>query len=819
MDIHPTVPNPYTLLSTLNPNKLWYTVLDLKDAFFSLPLAPKRQEIFAFEWTDPEQGINGQLTWTRLPQGFKNSPTLFDEALQEDLSEYQRLNSEITQIKAQICKSEVTYLGYLIKGGQRWLTDARKETVLHIPRPTTPRQVREFLGSAGFCRLWIPGFAEMAKPLYVASKNQSPFEWTEETEKAFQQIKTALLAAPALGLPDLSKPFHLYVDEHKGIAKAVLTQQLGPWPRPVAYLSKKLDPVAAGWPPFLRIIAATALMVKDADKLSLGQELHVATPHAIEGVLKQPPDRWMSNAQMVHYQGLLLNPTRIIYTPSRTLNPASLLPDPDLSSPLHDCVDILAQVHGTREDLRDQPLPEAEFTWFTAGSSFVHQGQRYAGAAVTTKTEVIWAEVLPPGTSAQKAELIALTQALTMGKDRKVTIYTDSRYAFATAHIHGEIYRERGLLTAEGKDIKNKDEVLALLTAIWAPKKLAIVHCPGHQKVTDPVSRGNNLADQTARQVAQKSISVLPVKLPDPGPRDLPPQPEYSVEDLAWVHQLLRTRTRDGWWWDSRDDLILPKKLGQEILTKIHHSTHLGSRRLQDLIRYSKITFKNKSEELEKITTTCSTCQLQNAYPHTSSKGNRERGTVPGVYWEVDFTEVKPSKYGYKYLLVFIDTFSGWTEAFPSKNETAQIVTKELLEEILPRYGFPVMTGSDNGPAFVSKVSQGLASILGANWKLHCAYRPQSSGQVERMNRTLKETLTKLTMETGANWVALLPYALYRVRNSPYKLGLTPYEIMFGRPTPIIPDLKSNLIQFDQDDGFFRPLGHWSGLIRQSGPD
>lgn len=99
------------------------------------------------------------------------------------------------------------------------------------------------------------------------------------------------------------------------------------------------------------------------------------------------------------------------------------------------------------------------------------------------------------------------------------------------------------------------------------------------------------------------------------------------------------------------------------------------------------------------------------------------------------------------------------------------------------------MIGSDNGPAFTSQVSQGLASVLGANWKLHCAYRPQSSGQVERMNRTLKETLTKLTLETGGNWVALLPYALYWVRNSPYKMGLTPYEIMFGTPPPILPDL------------------------------
>ena len=88
----------------------------------------------------------------------------------------------------------------------------------------------------------------------------------------------------------------------------------------------------------------------------------------------------------------------------------------------------------------------------------------------------------------------------------------------------------------------------------------------------------------------------------------------------------------------------------------------------------------------------------------------------------------------------------------------------------------------DNGPAFVSQVSQMVAKSLGIDWKLHCAYRPQSSGQVERMNRTIKETLTKLMLETGTrDWVWLLPLALYRARNIPGPHGLTRYEIIYGR--------------------------------------
>jgi hypothetical protein len=54
------------------------------------------------------------------------------------------------------------------------------------------------------------------------------------------------------------------------------------------------------------------------------------------------------------------------------------------------------------------------------------------------------------------------------------------------------------------------------------------------------------------------------------------------------------------------------------------------------------------------------------------------------------------------------------------------------------------------------------------------------------MNRTPKETLSKLAIETGRDWVALLPYAIFQVRNSPYVHGLTPFKILYGAPPPIV---------------------------------
>ena len=181
------------------------------------------------------------------------------------------------------------------------------------------------------------GFAKKARPIYERSRENRDWTWTEPMRRAFQELRQALLEAPALALLDPAKTFQLFVDKKQGVKKGVLMQQWGPWRWPVAYLSKRQDPVATGWPPCLRIITAAALLVHDADKLTYGQSLLVYTPHAIEGILKQPLGKWISNTRLTHYQALLLDAPQIHFQTPCFLNPATLLPIPEEDGPLHDC--------------------------------------------------------------------------------------------------------------------------------------------------------------------------------------------------------------------------------------------------------------------------------------------------------------------------------------------------------------------------------------------------------------------------------------------------------------------------------------------------
>ena len=87
------------------------------------------------------------------------------------------------------------------------LETERKHAFCAIPAPTTHWRVCEFLGAAGFCRIWTPEFSDLARPLYEALKGEekAPLEWGPSQEAAFQAIKSKLTEAPALGLPDVTE--------------------------------------------------------------------------------------------------------------------------------------------------------------------------------------------------------------------------------------------------------------------------------------------------------------------------------------------------------------------------------------------------------------------------------------------------------------------------------------------------------------------------------------------------------------------------------------------------------------------------------------
>ena len=148
----------------------------------------------------------------------------------------------------------------------------------------------------------------------------------------------------------------------------------------------------------------------------------------------------------------------------------------------------------------------------------------------------------------------------------------------------------------------------------------------------------------------------------------------------------------------------------------------------------------------------------------------------------MDFTDMITTCNGYHYLLVIVDRFTGWPEAYPTRSETGQTVVKHLVNHYIPTHGFPRCIRSDNGTHFKNEHLQKVEHMLGLIHKFGSVYHPQSQGCVERMNRTLKEKIAKVMKQTGLNWLQALPLALMATRMSVRSTtGLTPYEQHMGR--------------------------------------
>ncbi|KAM9138980.1 uncharacterized protein ACDP82_008604 [Pangshura tecta] len=403
-----------------------------------------------------------------------------------------------------------------------------------------------------------------------------PLPWPPEAERAFAAIKQRRSSAPALGLPDYSKPFTLFCHERNGFALAVLTQKHGDKHRPIAYYSTTLDAVAAGFPPCFRAVAAAALSVQVSESIGLGSPLIVAVPHAVAALLLKSKTQHLSTSHLTKYELVLLSSSHITLARCPVLNPASLLPGPEDGEP-HDCVFVTSVFTRPRDDLLDVPLQNLDLLYFVDGSCLRDsKGKLVAGYAVCTACDVVESAFLSSVFSSQVAELVALTRACILATDQTVTIYTDSRYAFGVVHDYGLLWKYRGFLTSTGSPIKNSFYVSALLDALLLPKAIAAVKCTAHKTPHDEVTRGNALADSAAKAAAlsvpQAEHTCVLIEQPSLA----------SLEDLAKIQEATSGIGKNSWsaagcilhtdhLWRAPDGRLVAPKTLMPYLARIYH--------------------------------------------------------------------------------------------------------------------------------------------------------------------------------------------------------------------------------------------------------
>ena len=141
---------------------------------------------------------------------------------------FQRLREADLRLKDSKCnyfKTHVQYLGHLVSGKGIKSLPEKLESVKKMPAPTTPKEIKQFLGLVGYYRKFIPRFADIARPMTNLTNEDVSFEWTLQCQASFEMLKDALITSPILKYPDPNKPYTLFTDASKYAWACVLTQE------------------------------------------------------------------------------------------------------------------------------------------------------------------------------------------------------------------------------------------------------------------------------------------------------------------------------------------------------------------------------------------------------------------------------------------------------------------------------------------------------------------------------------------------------------------------------------------------------------------
>ncbi|CAC5402687.1 unnamed protein product [Mytilus coruscus] len=161
------------------------------------------------------------------------------------------------------------------------------------------------------------------------------------------------------------------------------------------------------------------------------------------------------------------------------------------------------------------------------------------------------------------------------------------------------------------------------------------------------------------------------------------------------------------------------------------------------------------------------------------------------------------TKESYRYILIIVDSFSKWSEAFPVRSESAEEISKILHREIFSRYGTCHSLVTDRGQGFASKLIAAINQIYNVKHSFTSSYHPQTNSVAERTNKTIIQCMRTLVHENQLNWPELLPGILMAFRMTPSaSLEFSPFYLVFGKEmnlpldTNLIPkpDINKNLV-------------------------
>lgn len=286
----------------------YFTVLDLASGFHQIEIDPKDIPKTAFNID------HGKFEFVRMPFGLKNAPAtfqrlmdsvlrkhlgircfvymddiiIFSTSLKEHLKDITAVlttlrdaNLKVQCDKSEFLRKEVEFLGHVVTTEGVKPNTNKIEAILNWPLPKTPKQLKSFLGTVSYYRRFIPGFANIAKPLTSQLRGNGKTINYENVdfENAFSKLKQIMSTDLLLAYPNFEEPFLLTTDASNIAIGAVLSQLEDGKERPIAYLSRTLSKAEENYSATAKELLAIYFAAKRFRPYLYGKPFTIYTDH------------------------------------------------------------------------------------------------------------------------------------------------------------------------------------------------------------------------------------------------------------------------------------------------------------------------------------------------------------------------------------------------------------------------------------------------------------------------------------------------------------------------------------------------------------
>ncbi|KAL9976592.1 hypothetical protein ACROYT_G013913 [Oculina patagonica] len=245
----------------------------------------------------------------------------------------------------------------------------------------------------------------------------------------------------------------------------------------------------------------------------------------------------------------------------------------------------------------------------------------------------------------------------------------------------------------------------------------------------------------------------------------------------------------------SRDRMVLPKKYHIKVYEELHENMgHLGADRVVELARERFYWPFMRADITHYVTKVCHCLKQRKPATHVNAPLQPIVSTTPFQLVSMDFVHLEPSSGGYQYILVIMDHYTRFAQAYATRDKSAKTAADKLYNDFIMRFGFPETIHHDQGGEFENKLFYNLEKLSGIKHSRTTPYHPQGNGQVERFNRTLLSMLRALPEKQKSRWRDHLNKVVHAYNCTRHdSTGFSPFYLLFGRNPRLPIDLMFGL--------------------------